>query len=334
MKKIALGDLGEFWYGDYKEPFEQLEGAVPGHPVGVLLKDDEGKVLCAWCGKAFHNLGRHVVARHGMTARDYKQEVGLLQKSSLVSERLRLRRSAQGKQMVARLGGRVAAASTLRDAHAKHRVYGPNPSLRTPERLNLTGRCYSQLLAVGAAILREEGRVTQPRLRRRGVSEKSVLAFWPSMDAYRQAIGDTYRSAGHHTDAQLLAALRSLALKLGRTPTGSDLRRYGLPYLSTFAHRFGTYATACERAGLMPNLPVPTTTDSDVAALVAYATTGTLRKAAAATGIGANRIGRVMHRYGAPFGVLNGHGMDTQSRRQWAADMARRLAGMPDEVAA
>ena len=94
MKKIAVGDLGEFWYGDYKEPFEQLEGAVPGYPVGVVLKDDDGLLLCAYCGKVYKNLGNHSAKTHGMSASEYKDEVGLLRKSALVSEQLRMMTSA------------------------------------------------------------------------------------------------------------------------------------------------------------------------------------------------------------------------------------------------
>ena len=100
VKKIAVGDLGEFWYGDYKEPFEQLEGAVPGYPVGVVLKDDAGLLLCAYCGKVYKNLGAHAAKTHGLSAKEYKDETGLLRKSALVSEQTRM----------------MASASALRDA--------------------------------------------------------------------------------------------------------------------------------------------------------------------------------------------------------------------------
>lgn len=339
MKKIAVGDLGEFWYGDYKEPFEQLEGGVPGHPVGVVLKDDDGKVLCAYCGKTFELLGRHVREKHGLTAKEYKAEVGLLASSSLVSERLRICRVAQGKRRVATPALRAKALETLERARANH-VYNHSNGLRSAEKLNMTGRCYQQLLVVGASILREDGRISERTLRKRGVSEKSVLAFWDSLDDYRRAVGDPYRTQNRRwSEQQLTAALRSLAMKLGRTPSESDMRRFGLPYATTYIRRFGSWAEACRRANLDPNLPVVVDTEVEVRLFAAYATTGQLKSAAQIAGIGQNRAGELFQRYGAPFvqrsgGVMRVTGTNTSERKAWAAEMARRLAGVTEQAAA
>jgi hypothetical protein len=336
VKKIAVGDIGEFWYGDYKEPFEQLEGAVPGYPVGVLLKDDDGKLLCAYCGKTYDSLGKHVSTTHGLPPKDFKREIGLLQKSSLRSERARLRSSARAAQMVDSTG-RPSILKHLAKAHEARRAsYGPNKPMRTPEVLNRTGRCYSQLLAVGRAILREDGRVSGRTLRKRGINETAVLAFWDSLDDFRRAVGDSYRPPRRGwTDQQLIAALRALAAKIGRTPRLSDLSRYGLPVENTFRKHFGSYAEACRRAGLDPNLPHAVTTEGFVEFLVAYATLGNIRKASQLTGVAEKRAVALFASLGAPFAPNTPAGRDSAARRAWAAEMARRLAGTaPESVAA
>ena len=139
VKKIAVGDLGEFWYGDYKEPFEQLEGAVPGYPVGVVLKDDAGLLLCAWCGKVYKNLGAHSAKTHGMSANQYKDEAGLLRKSALVSEQTRMMNSAQGFRL--RAAG-IFRTPTLEDSRRAAWQGGSAVANRErpAEALNKTGR--------------------------------------------------------------------------------------------------------------------------------------------------------------------------------------------------
>lgn len=327
MKKIAVGDLGEFWYGDYKEPFEQLEGGVPGHPVGVVLKADNGKLLCAYCGKTFDNLGLHAQQTHGMTARQYKDEVGLLQKSALVSERVRqvniareLRRRANKTWP---LEGHEPTGRTRRDGRAKSPA---NPA----ERLNKTGRCYAQVLAV-ARSLASKNRLTGSELRKHGIWEHVVRRYFGDIYALQRLVG-AKSSIKRLTNTQLLTALRALAEEIGRTPTGSDLRRFGLPDANTFASHFGSYSEACRRAGLDPNLPVALDNELEIKVLVSYATLGSILRVAKHLGLGQDRVSDVLHRYGFPYPDVGGYGL-VSLRRQWAADMARSLAGTAQEAA-
>lgn len=320
MKKIAVGDLGEFWYGDYKEPFEQLEGGVPGHPIGVILKDDTGRLLCAFCGRTYENLGNHARQKHGLPAATYKEEVGLLQGSALVSERLRVKSLHDARRR--NLGSSPERMLEIRTLRGHARSY----SLRTPERLNKTGRCYSQILEVGRSILRAGGRINRSSLRRHGIGTHPVLAYFSSLDEYRDAVGAPRVGRRPWSDQQLLDGLLTLANKIGRTPSQSDLRRYGLPHWKTFYHHFGSYSEACRRVGLDPNLPVPDGRNLDIAALVAYATTGSARRAARLVPMNATRIEHLFHRLGAPF-VIYGHGgVNSKARREWAGEMAKRLA--------
>lgn len=322
MKKIAVGDLGEFWYGDYKEPFEQLEGGVPGHPVGVVLKADDGKLLCAWCGKTFENLGSHVNWAHRTSAREYKEQVGLLNKSALVSERIRLTHARTAQRV-----GFAAHPEHIRGYVAGRRSPTTH-GLRKPERLNKTGTCYAQTLAVGRTVLRETGRLNERTLRKHGIFETVVRRYFGDMDGFRRALGMAPVNFTRHSDGQLVSALRNLAKDLGRTPARTDMRRFGLPSARLYARRFGSWTKAVERAGLIPDVPIAKRDDFEAMALETYATLGSITATARHLHVDRVAVERVFARYGAPF-VVYGHpggGADNTARKQWAAEMARRLS--------
>ncbi len=324
MKKIAVGDIGEFWYGDYKEPFEQLEGGVPGHPVGVVLKADDGKLLCAWCGKTYESLAFHITKAHGTSPASYKETVGLLHKSALISDRLRMVASRNAK--LHGFGPNPDHASSRTQPLNRRR--GREHHSLTPEFLNKTGTCYAQAVQVGRTVLNETGRLSQKTLFRHGISPKIVARYFKDMDGFRRVLGLSPLNRRTYSNSELLSALRNLAQELGHTPTASDIRRFGMPGRTTYVKRFGNWSDACRAAGLDPNLPTPDGRDLDVSVLVSYATLGTVAKVAKHLRLDRQRVTETMTRYGAPFTELRWTGPDTSNRKAWAADMARRLAGV------
>ncbi len=333
MKKIAVGDLGEFWYGDYKEPFEELEGGIPGYPRGALLVEDAGdrpgdRLLCAFCGAVKHNLGNHARLRHGLHAADYKREVGLLQKSALVSESLRQKMVARSLRLVA------SGVTGLKPGNTTHQLRrfsrGGTPKL-TAEQLNKTGRCREQVKAVAAQLARE-GRLTYRSLRAVGIYQGTVDRYFGPISELRRLLGTDPRPRRVLSDDELIASLRQLATVLGRTPAASDLRRHGMPSTPTYIKRFGSFVNACRKAGLQPNLPTPSGPDRDVAFLVAYATLGNIHKACRVVGMAYPTAASILSTHGFPFGSYEQR--YSNDRKEWASEMARRLAGWPDVPAA
>lgn len=334
-KPLQTGEY-TLWYRDYKEPLEQLEGGFTGQPRGVLLGDgpgDDAKPVCAFCWPPYaaHNLGPHLRVVHGMTARAFKTEVGLKQRTALVSEPTR-------RKMIARsLRAYLKPDSVARNSLDQGRAFlSANPTARgkrpraNPEHLNKTGRCYAQVLAVARSIART-GRLTMQRLRQAGISQEAIEMWFPN-----DGIHDLNRLVGQNpkfirwTDDQLLTGLRSVADKLGRTPSHSDLKREGLPAQITYRSHFGSYGNACRKLGLDPNLPVPMTTDLETRILAGYATIGSAHKVAGLLHLSDQRVLSVMHHYGYPYPP----GYSGPGRKEWAADMARRIAGWPEETAA
>lgn len=44
---------------------------------GHIIHTPDGRLVCHICGKAFVKLGSHIVQKHGMTSRQYKEMYGL-----------------------------------------------------------------------------------------------------------------------------------------------------------------------------------------------------------------------------------------------------------------
>ena len=333
MKKIAVGDLGEFWYGDYKEPFVQLEGAQPDYPQGALLKADDGtgRLLCPYCrddtkpagqrGKAYHNLTTHVFRKHGMRAADFKDEVGLLQKSALVSETLRQQRSRTAlRTRLGRLPG------------ARRPQPGTRTSFRTPnpeERKNKTGTCYAQVLEVGRQLLRE-GRFSGRELARRGIWPSIVKTYFGDLDNFRRALGADPRDRRAWADEQMLIGLLSIAEKIGHTPARTDLRGYGLPSPRAYAKHFGSYSAACERVGLPINKGTGTPSEvGPLEVLTAYSKIGVVERVARMLGCSDRHVVSTL----AKYGIASLYKRDPRRPAQmaWAAELAQRISspGVP-----
>lgn len=322
--KLPIGDLGEFWHGDFKEPVSYLPWSYQGaFREGALPHNDAFQPLCAHCGKAFDNLGIHVSAVHGQPASEYKAEVGLLQKHALVSEGLR-------QKMVAK---------ALRNGSRPPRQTRPNKAagrnyFRGAYWLNKTGRCYDQVLALGRSLQAAGKRVTVDNLGRHGITRERINLLYGGMDDFRRLLSEPTPPStnGRWTDADLIGILRRTAEEIGRTPTFSDLRRMSLP-TAVYGKRFGSYREACRKAGLPANLSPELNGEQELAVLNAYAVTGSVSRTARTTRHADFMVKKVLDRYGIWWGPFPRDSMRLPAQ-EFAATVARRLAGMPGDVAA
>ena len=56
------------------------------HPLpakGVIQKDEQGKIICHICGKAFKVLGDHIHLAHNMSIKEYKERYGICNNTHL-----------------------------------------------------------------------------------------------------------------------------------------------------------------------------------------------------------------------------------------------------------
>ena len=356
MRTAMIGGQ-EFVIDPYKEPLVQLPGAIKGYMRGTLpYAVSDGRLPCAFCDPGlprrktrgglgrdvpndhlYHNLSLHVRLAHGLSPREYRDRIGLLTKTKLVSAALSSTISANvptrfvayakehGSEAAAR--GRAAFRRPVHDVRLE---WGA-----TPERLNKLGVCRDQIIAaVRAAAKANDGKVRQADLVRMGIWGSSIRRFFPDMRAVCAAAGVAYAGKPNWTDAEMLRAFRDLADKLGRTPTQKEMgSRFGMPSNCTYQTRFGGLSEVARRAGLPTNLPIPITFGDEIEILNRYAIGQNLADIAHAIRKWPPLVSAVVTKYGVPV-VAGGSHAKRQEARAYAATIARRLAGMPDEATA
>jgi hypothetical protein len=135
---------GYVTFYNYKEPLMKYEQGY-GY-VGALVFDGEtDKIQCHMCGEWFHHLVPHLSREHNMKAKQYKDEVGLLQTTALISESAREKLIASGLDK--RLQNLRSRKGKTHSPEARKKI---SETLRNnaikDEALNLKGNCPAQLI--------------------------------------------------------------------------------------------------------------------------------------------------------------------------------------------
>ena len=339
----------DFVFTDYKEPLVQLKGAVKGYMRGTLpyaLAD--GRLPCAFCDPSkkhassstrpgsskrdnlFDDLSKHVRPAHGHSAQQYREDIGLMRSTRLVSRRVRVAGSASAR---ARGLGRcdIWRLSQTASSVAKRNARSHERSL-APESLNKRGVCPDQVRAVATSLARANGGV----LRNADLMRQGVYAWtlrrngWSGIRALALEIGAKYVNT-RWTDAEMLRAFRELAGSLGRTPRAGDLgHANGTPSHPTYYEKFGSLTEVARLCGLPPNLPRPVREGDEIDMLNQFAVLGGILRAARACHFPERSVRSVLAKYGVPIlpnGVGSRHPEAERAKaRAWAAEIAQRLA--------
>ena len=355
MRTCIIGGQ-EFVIDPYKEPLVQLKGAVKGYMRGTLpYAVSDGKLPCAFCDpgairrrpdghrypSTFDTLSKHIRYVHNLTPQEYRDAVGLLRKTPLQSRRMKLNGSFQlgnrGNPSSLRKWMEGAASGEAQRLSHLGRVRNNG----TSESQNKRGVCRDQFIAMAKDWAKKhDGEISHEMLkaahtglaalRQAGISDLGELAALAGAKKWSSHTGSRSDS-----DQTLLLVLRQHAEELGRTPNGLEMGPvHGTPSVATYRLRFGSWRQACARAGLSPNPgPTPKHEGDGVDILNAYSVVGTISGAAQIVHVALERVTSILTKYG----VEHTPGMSENQRREakaWAATMARRLSGMPDEEGA
>jgi hypothetical protein len=198
----------------------------------------------------------------------------------------------------------------------------------SPENLNKRGVCRDQILTVARKIAKDNNGVLQMRLLRRQHIWQSSLrrVGFADVAALAAAIGAKpyAASAKRRTDADMLSELRSLAERLGRTPTHRDIEGRGdVASAAGFRLRFGSYTEACRRAGLPLNLPRPITEADEIDILSTFAITGSGERLAQSLHRSWPTVKAVLDKYGV---ASSKNYRERREAQVLAAEIVRRLA--------
>lgn len=238
---------------NYKEPFMQFDGGFGFR--GVLLFDGStDTVQCHFCGEWVANLSPHLHREHNMKAKDYKERVGLLQTTCLLSEtgRTKLLRNIEIRK-------KNLAPGKPKTEEVKEKIRKTSrANADKPERQNLYGTCPAQLCERLRKLSHKLGR--SPTIRECTFAETVKRVFGSYNEGIRRAglqarkIGEnaehaTFRPSKRYTDEQLLQFLRDFKEQKGRYPHASDFaRKFMMVSYGTYSVRFGSWSEAMLQA--------------------------------------------------------------------------------------
>jgi hypothetical protein len=187
----------------------------------------------------------------------------------------------------------------------------------TPEYANKYGHCLDQVAAVARA-LRGQKKLNWANLQAEGINHQTILRHFGTWNCFHETFGWDGKP-GTYSRPDAIAALQALAQSLGRTPCDRDLRGYH-PDRGVYRRLFGSLAAAQAAAGLpvLARRPVPESERLSV--LATYAATVDVGMTGRLLAITRSRAEYILGSLGWP-------GQSDPHRREWAAEMAQRLAG-------
>ena len=143
---------------NYKEPLMKFTKGF-GYQ-GVLLFDGKSDLIqCHFCGKWYEQLPHHLAREHNMFARDYKNYVGLMQTTALVSESLRAKMIANGLDQ--RLQNFRNKGRGKRSEATKKKISdGMIRTAQTAEFKNIKGVCPEQIIDRLLKLYKDNGNKT------------------------------------------------------------------------------------------------------------------------------------------------------------------------------
>lgn len=255
-KRLGTGEMPSspddiIFYG-YKPPFRKFKGGFGYEGVLMYSKLDQ-KVQCHFCGRLFRAINNgHLKKVHNLTAREYKEKVGLSQGSALCGEETR-------KKLLER-GHNPRHMEELRKAQEKRRERKKKglPDLQSGTKLSLEkknerGTCPEQLLdRIRDAIKKNGGIIpTMEEFVRMNEGKyygsiRNTYGTWTN--AVEKLGHSTHRNV--YSEQDLLDSMQTFYRVHKRTPRWSDMKRGLLPSATAYYGKFRSMNNARLKAGV------------------------------------------------------------------------------------
>lgn len=165
-KTIEFPDApsGQITLYNYKEPFmdfvDEATGGGFGYQ-GVLMLDADGDtVQCHLCGGWFHSLQHHIRREHNVSAKLYKEKVGLNKTTALISDNYRLK-LIEAKKLKATLTKNLRPCKEVTEETKKK--IAETLKKRTRQTQNVFGTCPLQLKERFINLAEKLGRLPKSR---------------------------------------------------------------------------------------------------------------------------------------------------------------------------
>lgn len=256
-KKNGIGMIPNennvIFYG-YKPPFRKFKGGFGYEGVLMYSKTDK-KVQCHLCGGLFRMLNNgHLGKVHGITARQYKEKVGLSQQTALCGEETRekLLKRGHNPNHMEELKKANEMRRKRREEGFPDRQSGFKLSL---EKKNARGTCPDQLLdRIRDAIKKNGGKVPTMEQFVKMNEGKYYGSIRNTFGTWTEAVTKLglQTNAKRYTTEELIAAMQNFYKVHKRTPKWSDMERGLLPGSTTYYHHFKNI----NHARLMSKVPL------------------------------------------------------------------------------
>lgn len=227
----------------YKEPLMKFKEGFGFQ--GVLLMNGDGdSVQCHYCGEWMEYLPNHIKLKHGLNAKEYKHNVGLLKSTALISESFR--------QKIIESKPNLDQARLL-NAGPKHHWFKKTEEQKNAirkkitrtlkanyrERQNVTGTCPEQLIDRLKKLQEKLGRA--PKVEEIPFRKTLIRVYGSVAKARKLARVGNYNYLNHSTESIIQRGV-DFYRKNKRVPRSTDyLRKVISPSYTTVERRFGTF---------------------------------------------------------------------------------------------
>ena len=179
----------------YKEPFIKFYDDITGLGYGfqgvIAFDGTSDKLQCHFCGEWFGALPHHIRSKHGMTAKEYKEKVGLRQTTALINEYTRDKMIANGRNRFKNITSNKGVKMS-EETKAKIRA---TLEKNNPERDNELGTCPDQLVDRFHKLKEKLG--YRPSYKECGFVTTAVKVYG-SWDTFLKVCGETGKYKNQH----------------------------------------------------------------------------------------------------------------------------------------
>lgn len=221
---------GYVTFYNYKEPLMKFEGGF-GY-IGALVFDGKtDKIQCHFCGEWLGSLPHHLRREHNMSASEYKDLVGLLQSTALISESARAKLIASGLDK----RGQNLRAGGKKTQEEKDKIRATLiKNGQKAEHKNLRGTCPEQLIYRMKTIAEEKG--DKLRMRDFDSFKESILKTYGTLEVacklagikyHAPSVNYSYDHVRKYTRDTALNFIREYILRFENVPTYKDFEKQG-----------------------------------------------------------------------------------------------------------
>lgn len=242
---------GYVTFYNYKEPLMKFDEGFGF--IGALIFDGKTeKVQCHLCGEWLGYLPHHLKREHNMTASAYKNKVGLLQSTALISESARAKLIASGQNRFKNL---IPGGPKSEETKEKIRQTLLENG-KKPENKNKNNTCPAQLIDRMHEIANKKGK--DLRISHFENMRVTIKKNFGTMKEACEIAGIEYNKQGktykftekykETTKEQMIESLKRFERINNRKPSASDCRRGLLSSYQTYVNYFGSWKKAIKKA--------------------------------------------------------------------------------------